>query len=35
MHAIATNNGESRKRWLMWLLTNEKALEEKSVSHRY
>ncbi len=34
-HAIATNDAESRKRWLMWLLTNEKPSEDKAASYRF
>ena len=33
--AIEENIVESRKRWLMWLLTNEKASEDKAVSYRF
>ncbi len=33
--AIEENEKESRKRWLMWLLTSEKATEEKAVSYRF
>ncbi len=34
-HAIETNDKESRKRWLLWLLTNEKAADGKPASFRF
>ncbi len=33
--AIEENAGESRKRWLMWLLTTEKATDDKAASYRF
>ncbi len=33
--AILSNEQESRKRWLLWLLTREKASEEKPASYRF
>lgn len=35
VRAIEMNDKESRKRWLMWLLTNEKATDEKPTSFRF
>ena len=34
-HAIETNPAESRKRWLMWLLTNGKTADNKAASFRF
>ena len=33
--AIEENDTESRKRWLMWLLTNEKATDNKAASFQF
>lgn len=33
--AIETNDQESRKRWLLWLLTSDKATDEKKASFRF
>ncbi len=33
--AIEMNDTESRKRWLLWLLTNEKAADDTPASFRF
>ena len=33
--AIEENPTESRKRWLMWLLTNQRATEDKAASYQF
>ncbi len=35
IHTIETNDRESRKRWLLWLLTNEKAADNTPASFRF
>jgi len=35
IQSIQTNDMESRKRWLLWLFTNEKATETKPATYRF